>query len=66
MALTNADRELLEQLEREPQELRNVVTDAANAARGELQAAGRPVAFDDRHASLDAAIYRYLRECSRT
>lgn len=65
MPLNDNDRALLAQLEAEPQELRNVVNDAATAARRVLQDAGHRVSFNDPHAAMDAAIYRYLRESAR-
>jgi hypothetical protein len=38
------------------------VEDAANAAREVMQTAGFSVALDDRHAALDASVWRYLRD----
>lgn len=63
MSLTRTDSELLAKLEAEDQNIKNAVNEAATAARHVLHEQYRfTVAFDDRHAALDAAIYRYLVE----
>lgn len=65
MTMTRQDSADFAELRKTKQDTQNAVTDAANAARQALQAAGFNVTFDDRHACLDAAIWRYLRDSNK-
>lgn len=63
MSLNREDLNLLLQLEKEDREVTNMVTDAAGACRRELEDQGIQPLYDDAHAALDAAVYRYLLAC---
>lgn len=60
--LTANDCALFEELNAQPQELKNAIQEAVNAARDSLKAAGFQVSYSDPHAALDAAVYRYMKE----
>ena len=62
VTVTRQDSADFAELREARQDTQNAVTDAGNAARAVLQAAGFKVSYDDRHACLDAAIWCYLRD----